>query len=135
MQEVLYFAVPNIPRTYRRYRRLTEQDWTGAIRLFERGEFHAIKLAEIYGVCEKTMRSGLKARGAVKACRINEVRPEIYAMIVECQRLAKIKADANIREFAKLLEKYPGEAFEELDLSEWENRDPMEGADDLDLSF
>lgn len=104
-----------------------EIEWTRAIALFERGEYNAKKLADLFGVCDRTMRSGLKARGAVKDCRVNEIRDEVCAIVLEHRRINKIRDDANLRMFASLFEKYPGEAFEPLDLSEFANMDIFEG--------
>ncbi|WP_219895068.1 hypothetical protein [Aquisediminimonas profunda] len=123
-----------IPRTYRKYRQLCEHEWAAAVALFERGDYHANKIAEIFGVCEKTMRAGLKARGARKACRVNEVRIEMCALILALRRANEFEADLLVRRWVRRFEKYPGEAFEPFDLSEFANMDPFEGFEDLDLS-
>ena len=125
----------NIAGTNRRYRQLTEIEWTRAIALFERGEYHAKRLADLFGVCDRTMRTGLKARGAVKACRVHEIRNELCAMVFEFRRINKIRTDAELRKFARLFETYLGETFEPLDLSEWANMNPMEGYEDLALDL
>lgn len=57
--------------------RLSTAQWDSAVELYELGHKHQRGLANQFGISLTAMHKGLKKRGAVKACRVEETLVEL----------------------------------------------------------
>lgn len=60
-------------------RRLTQAEWQQIVDLYEQGHGPMTRIAERFGVSRQAISAGLKKRGAVKDCRLDEFMAPIVA--------------------------------------------------------
>ncbi len=74
-------------------RRLTHSQWASAVQVYELGYKNQRQLAEQFGISTAGMHKGLKKRGAVKGCRVEETLVELKLQLAR-RRLARLEAES-----------------------------------------
>lgn len=82
----------NAPKARRGSSRLTAAEWCQIVNLYERGQGPMMRIAERFGVSRQAIWAGLKKRGAVKDCRLDEfMAPFVAALDRQAIRRGRIE--------------------------------------------